>query len=328
MSLTGACRIACGIVCFAMGLESAAWAGSIFIPIDVPGASRTIASDINDGGQIVGMFGNGSDSHGFVYQNGAFTTMDAPNLLGDGFNRTVYTEASGINDRGTIVGAFQTFAGLGEPVNGFVDTRGRFSVFGSNGPIRGSAVPLDINNAGHSVGYLYFAGGYDGFLRDRKGLISPIQVPGAGSTIAQGINNRGDIVGGFGLSRFDDPSLHGFLLDRNGRFTTLDAPGAIRTTAFGINDHGQIVGSFVDVSGGTHGFLATDGIFTTIDAPGASSTAILGINNAGLFVGQYTDGTGQIRGFLDPPSEAPEPASLLLLASGIGVLTIIRKHWN
>jgi uncharacterized membrane protein len=81
---------------------------------------------------------------------------------------------------------------------------------------------------------------------------SALDVPGATGTYAWGINNSGQIVGGYSAGGRG----HGFLLDVDGSYTTLDVPGATSTDAYGINDAGQIVGSWEagDIS---HGFLAT-----------------------------------------------------------------------
>ena len=80
---------------------------------------------------------------------------------------------------------------------------------------------------------------------------STIDVPGASSTEALGINNAGQIVGFFKDNI--GSGQHGFLYDR-GTFTTIDVPGAAATIPFGINNAGQIVGDFVD-NAGLHGFL-------------------------------------------------------------------------
>jgi len=74
-----------------------------------------------------------------------------------------------------------------------------------------------------------------------------IDVLNSVTTNAFGINNQGQIVGGY--------DGHGFLLSR-GTFTTIDFPNSVTTNAFGINNRGQIVGLYVDASGATHGFVA------------------------------------------------------------------------
>jgi hypothetical protein len=72
-----------------------------------------------------------------------------------------------------------------------------------------------------------------------------IDAPGSPLTTADGINDRGQIVG----ATFNDLDLtgaRGFLLATGveGRFTPISFPGAPRTIASGINDRGQIVGFY------------------------------------------------------------------------------------
>jgi len=111
-----------------------------------------------------------------------------------------------------------------------------------------------------------------------------LDVPNAGTTVANGINDKGQIVGLFrGAS-----GTHGFLLSK-GQFATIDViPGASDTEAYGLNDKGDVVGKFLD-SSGEHGFLLAQGTFTSIDIPGASLTDAFGINNRGQIVGHFRD---------------------------------------
>jgi uncharacterized membrane protein len=62
----------------------------------VPGATYTLASGINDAGQIVGAFSDGITTHGFLDTAGSFTTIDVP--------YKIESYALGINDAGQIVG--------------------------------------------------------------------------------------------------------------------------------------------------------------------------------------------------------------------------------
>lgn len=78
-----------------------------------------------------------------------------------------------------------------------------------------------------------------------------IDVPGASSTVAIGINSRGDIVGQYSMGG----TTRGFLRDKGGSFTSIDFPGGSSTTAQGINPQGHIVGTYL-LGGVTHGFLA------------------------------------------------------------------------
>jgi probable HAF family extracellular repeat protein len=77
-------------------------------------------------------------------------------------------------------------------------------------------------------------------------------VPGAGNSLATGVNNSGDVVGWYIGT---DSNQHGFILSK-GVFTTFDAPGAEGLTAAAdINDEGIIVGEFGP--GFNQGFIAT-----------------------------------------------------------------------
>lgn len=64
---------------------------------------QTYAYGINDKGTIVGGYSSGGWSgpqHGFINNNGAYSTLDAPGATG--------TLAYGINNKGVIVGSFTT----------------------------------------------------------------------------------------------------------------------------------------------------------------------------------------------------------------------------
>ena len=109
-----------------------------------------------------------------------------------------------------------------------------------------------------------------GFLLD-QGKFTTINHPDAVlETAPYGINNRGQIVGGYDTAGF---AVHGFVLDR-GRYTTIDVPGASRTIALRINARGQVLGDYEDARGGCHGYLLDKGRFTTIDVPGAPTQAL------------------------------------------------------
>src|SRR4051812_25651077 len=75
-----------------------------FTQIDVPGAflGTTVASGINDAGQIVGSFIDSTGQHGFLRDpDGNLTQIDVPSAVGP-----FGTQAFGINDAGQIVGIF------------------------------------------------------------------------------------------------------------------------------------------------------------------------------------------------------------------------------
>jgi len=124
-----------------------------------------------------------------------------------------------------------------------------------------------------------------------------IDVPGALSTSASGINARGDIVGGY-TDR--NGRSHGYLL-RDGEFTTIDFPGAAGTVvagtdARGIGPSGEIVGTYTVVGEpgvNVHGYLLTkQGEFVAVNYPGHTNTIAQRILPDGTILGcRHDDNT-------------------------------------
>jgi hypothetical protein len=135
--------------------------------------------------------------------------------------------------------------------------------------------------------------------RDPQGRFITFSVPGAVDfPWVQGINPRGDIVGGY----FDSSGIWQTFLLSHGKFriiTPQDAApccwaGGWLLTQMGINPQGDIVSSYSNGTrqGTSLGFLLTNGKYTPIDpAAGdgcAGGTIPAGINPQGDIVGSYT----------------------------------------
>jgi|ERR1700733_2001182 len=148
-----------------------------------------------------------------------------------------------------------------------------------------------VNDSGQMVGaYADYDQGYE----RSGGKFTPIAVPFAGAlgTFPYGINNSGEIVGGWWDSNKDE---HGFTLIGS-TYTSFDYPGASETVLFAVNSAGDIVGGYTDASGVFHGFLLSGGIYTSFDFPGAVETGAYGINDAGDIVGFYCTTNESISG--------------------------------
>jgi uncharacterized membrane protein len=118
--------------------------------------------------------------------------------------------------------------------------------------------------------------------------------PGASTTAAKAINNRGAIIGQCYGSRSGQFFGGNFKRDANGVFEFPIRVGA-GTSVSGINDLGEIVGFYSGASA-YRGFLLTGGIHgtvTTIDVPPGPHTLIWGVNNLGDFAG--STGGDQVR---------------------------------
>lgn len=282
-----------GAALLAGALASSATAAEVsrlYVPIDVPGAIYTQAFGINERGDVVGMWRDGSNVlRGFVLRDGVFETVMVPGAL--------LTQVRAINSQGEIIGSYRY---PGEPAVAFHGFR--------RGP-DGVLAPLDYPDAPYTIpqriladgtvvgcfhgadlmGSMYGfvrsgAGDYAefelpasmhngatpaaeqvvGFYTDlatlsnvgyvfQDGEVQSFLVPGADWTEAWDINRRGEIVGSFGGAAL--ASMRAYLL-RNGEFSTVHVPGAVATFGFGVNSWGAVVGRYVDASGRSHGYLA------------------------------------------------------------------------
>jgi probable HAF family extracellular repeat protein len=204
--------------------------------------------------------------------------------------------------------------GASSPAPGFLLEEGRYTPVAIPRRLAATApwgiAPTGINDRRQVVGeYVDDRLVSRGFLLDKHGRFTRIDVPGALGTNAAKINNRGQIVGVYSDTSRDlgdrpdsdptDPNfkLRGFLLDR-GRYVRLDFPGSRSSQAFGINDRGQVVGEYKDTAGKFHGYLWDKGRFMTIDVPGATVTSLRAINDRGQILGTYTDERSPSRGFV------------------------------
>jgi uncharacterized membrane protein len=103
-------------------------------------------------GQIVGYYYQaGSSTHGFLYDQGSYTTLDVPDAL--------YTYANGINACGQIVGTYYDAA---KRIHGFLLDQGNYSTLDMPGSTWTQAHA--INDAGQIVGSYRDGAGQHGFL--------------------------------------------------------------------------------------------------------------------------------------------------------------------
>src|ERR1017187_9612358 len=117
---------------------------------------------------------------------------------------------------------------------------------------------------------------------------STFDPPGSTSTVVNGMNNAGQIVGSYR----DAAGTYGFLRSADGAtYTTIVVPGseAGTTTTDAINNLGQIVGNYIDASSGffrSYIRSADGGTFTAFDIPNfGPGGGPKGINDNGAITG-------------------------------------------
>ncbi len=155
----------------------------------------TIASGINDFGQIVGTYTDANNvSHGFLYNHGTFTTLDDPAAGTNGIGTLV----GGINDLGQIVGGYFD---ANNQLHGFLYSNGRFTTLDNPAASTdGGTVLENINNFGQTVGVFFDANFASHAFLYSGGRFTSLDNPNAGTgdaqgTFANGINDFGVIVG-------------------------------------------------------------------------------------------------------------------------------------
>jgi uncharacterized membrane protein len=291
-------------VFLAAGIASCDFAAdATFTTIDVPGATTTMAYDINAAGDIVGSYVSAADgrTYAFLRSRGVFTTIDFPDAN--------FTKATGIDPSGDIVGQYRLSREPSGARHGFLLSEGEYTSIDPPASIFTNA--RDINSRGDIVGYFCTivpcGGGIDehGFLRAASGEFTAVDFPGAMGTIPWKINSRGQILGAYTNA---DGTGHIFLL-KAGRFATIDLPDgrAVSVANGGFNPRGDLVGVYCDTapciitSTDDHGFLLRQGEFIPINYPGSTESGAFGINARGDIVGYYVGAGGVTHGFLLSP---------------------------
>ncbi|HWY15711.1 MAG TPA: hypothetical protein VNX86_11295 [Rhizomicrobium sp.] len=202
----------------------------------VAGAQATVPAGINDKGAIVGSWYKFDGGYGGFLRTagGKLKTFSVPGATD--------TYAVAINGNGVIAGDYVDAKAV---PHGFVrNADGSFTTFGIPNVDALYFQTAAIDASGQIVGsYVTDPEHYysHGFLRDMGGTITVLDLGSGEYTTANGINDGGQIVGGY--------DNHGFLRDVDGTITTLDYPGADDgTTAISIDKKGKITGNYLGCS--------------------------------------------------------------------------------
>ena len=194
---------------------------------------NTSANDINENGEIIGGGDTGfGDFHAYLLSEG--TSFDLGTLGGN------ESEVLAVNRRGQVAGHSRLDGAVGK--HAFVIPEpGTMVDVGSLGGAGTTSIAHDVNDEGAVVGLTETRTGQPhAFLWTPVDGMRDLGALGAGSSIALGINNRAEIVGGSG---------HAFLWTEQDGMLDLGTLGGRTSCANDINDLGCIVG--VSQTGGT-----------------------------------------------------------------------------
>jgi probable HAF family extracellular repeat protein len=185
-----------------------------------------------------------------------------------------------------------------------------------------------INASGEVTGVSTTTGGTThAFLYNGSTMIDLGTLGGTGSYGA-GINASGEVTGESEVT--GNAFSHAFLYNGS-TMIDLGTLGGMNSSGAGINASGEVVG-YSDITGGSaHAFLYDDGTMYDLNnlVPGGLSGGAyleygIGINDNGWIV---ADGSNSEWYLLEPnTSPVPEPTSLPLLATGVGLLALPRMR--
>ena len=222
-----------------------------------PATNPTFYNTINNNGDAAGQYmPDGTFSlRGAIYRAAGGTAVDANSVISGVPVGSVVDNVEAMNDHGVITGS--TFNGQ---ENAFIWSGGQLIRPMPLGPSVGSSDVSALNENGDVAGYFYApgSGSPEGYAYI-GGFTEVLTLPGFQS-LANGINDSGDVVGDYFTGNVTSAVQHAFIYS-NGVGEDLNdlipaGSGWDLEQANGINDAGEIVG-YGTIGGQEHAFLLT-----------------------------------------------------------------------
>jgi len=228
-----------------------------FQPENFPGSVQTQVTGLNDRGVSVGFYSTmntasqKNNNFGFYAIRGHFHKVVFPT---GGKSTPPVDQLLGVNNEGLAVG-FYTDAGSTN--HGYVYNIARHTFRRVNVSGDTNVTAAAINNLGDIAGSATnAAGSTEGFLLRSDGKVFHLDVPGASSTQAFGVNDGDEVVGAYMVGSGSNATTYGFVWTPGTGFETVNDPNGVgSTTINGVNDRGTIVGFYTDAAGNTDGMV-------------------------------------------------------------------------
>lgn len=285
-----------------------------FTTIDFPGAAFTVANEVNENGDIVGVYrmatstGGLSQPRGFLLNNGQFTTVHK--------SGAAFTRAYGINNAGDIVGDYS----LGGVLYGFLLRAGSTefqTIQYTDGAFASTNTDAwGIDDQGQITGGFVRQGIRRAYVWHDGVFTRVLEAPFSNHSIrayTHGVNSRGEVVGCYWRNDDGEITMHSLRVTPEGDYLTENFPDSMGMSMhWRITESSLIVGHYDDMDGVGHGYLYKNGEYEAIDFPDAIRTEAHGVaerqlfNRAGqplgarqlLIVGPYVDSNGVTHGYL------------------------------
>ena len=197
------------------------------------------------------------------------------------------TVVFGTNNHGAMVGYYRSTDGA---EHGFLLQGG--NVTNVDDPNGVKTYCNNLNSNGTIVGNYYDSSNVVHSFEYQGGQFTEVG-PAGFPSIAQGINDQGEFVGGY----VSNGVTHGYLWNGT-EYVTLDVPSARQSFAVDINDRGKILLQWVDSNGNYEGALYNGKKYKTLNVPGASQSFPNALDSAGDVVFSWADSAGNYHGAL------------------------------
>lgn len=287
-----------------------------------------LASSINDCGQIAGRYDTGATytlpgatqtsnvRQGFIWENGLQTALTSTGVKrgqsAQGYpSGTVLTLLSpnvrAIGNSGVVIGTADETLNTRKPERLPTDRALAWQKKGNTYSLtindfgNQESYFLDINNNNQNAGRHIFVNKYEEPIYWENGVITRLKTLGGNGGTANGLNNKGQLVGYIDADKANDTeeAYTAAVWEKNTQevyqLKILGTFGAEQARLRDINDGGQIIGTTSSGSGATltsTPFLFRNNLFTGLGSLGGMTGSVNGINEFGQVVGASAIASG------------------------------------